>query len=991
MRIREERRVLFNQHKWKEAEAHFLISLPVILDRVKHGQEKWISRLWLRLRVQWNTTNTKRMAQAMTTVMTQPQSSILYSLISFSNSTIYDGMVQERPGTARMTEHATATSDTHPVELKYRGMRAAGGAAAWYFIPVVAGAAVPKRQLAQLEDIEIGSHHKSWNKVGKNDRPHLRALRLHRHKAEKPTTRIVRLESYIVDGGKLTLETDTDRLAMSDTFMLHSSRARLRTGQTRKYGRSETTATVLLSSDIHTGTLRSAMRWASKRRDDWVIFTVNKRRTRVHRRTSHYRRMEAIAVVVCRELDDVCATLSVYDLYALHWTSRRLCRASIHIRNTGVIERELWSRGFLVRPEGSMVMKLPPTARVSILEARIAFRQTMVHSNLTDNLVAPLMYALRIVEQSEQQLGRALDTTKLWINSGQESCTCHLYPSSWPRRHGHIFIPSWEYQGPFKQTMTAIMSSTVRSLYSPTAFEQAQYSCWKRYLPLGLLGEIFKYDMPYYPPEVASHPLSSFRVRQLKTYLEDLVTMGIDKCRNRKLVLCPMLFWQKYRSTFPVQDDPVHFERITLSVDDYADWLKKEYDRNRWFKIATWHRGSPPIPYNLWKLKDIITPCEKVMASKGKCCRQRPISPNTHHWCRRVFKRVGSVLRLVCLSLPRSSVNFIRSQDLLQYIQEWNGSVDPEEVTRVILHVGDIANCYDELNHDDCLDGVAWALSKMPQWHRPTDRPRRIIDRYSVDRFSRKDITVGPDLSYERTRIELSTTQVLSVCEFDIRNSILCIDGVLWKRLLGAPMGGFLSAFYAMLNFAYVEHKCVMPMFTKMGIPGGVKRYMDDIIVALLCRNPEEVTAATAFVTELNKPTVYPPPLCLNMEPQGNQEFLECNVVVSGNQLALSLNNKVVVDALYRQPPYRQRLSSKVSNAANRSVLHGILTRIMQSTNSDELIVTGVLALQYETRHYKIKDSLLGQVVSQAQTKARERNESNVERALAKANQAIAK
>ena len=799
------------------------------------------------------------------------------------------------------------------------------------------------------------------------------------------------MESYIVNGGKLTLETDTDRLAMSDTFMLHSSRARLRTGQTRKYGRSETTAAVLLSSDSHTGTLRSAMRWASKRRDDWVIFTVNKRRTRVHRRTSHYRRMEAIAVVVCRELDDVCATLSVYDLYALHWTSRRLCRASIHIRNTGVIERELWSRGFLVRPEGSMVMKLPPTARVSILEARIAFKQTMVHSNLTDNLVAPLMYALRIVEQSEQQLGRALDTTKLWINSGQESCTCHLYPSSWPRRHGHIFIPSWEYQGPFKQTMTAIMSSTVRPLYSPTAFEQAQYSCWKRYLPLGLLGEIFKYDMPYYPPEVASHPLSSFRVRQLKTYLEDLVTMGIDKCRNRKLVLCPMLFWQKYRSTFPVQDDPVHFERITLSVDDYADWLKKEYDRNRWFKIATWHRGSPPIPYNLWKLKDIITPCEKVMASKGKCCRQRPISPNTHHWCRRVFKRVGSVLRLVCLSLPRSSVNFIRSQDLLQYIQEWNGSVDPEEVTRVILHVGDIANCYDELNHDDCLDGVAWALSKMPQWHRPTDRPRRTIDRYSVDRFSRKDITVGPDLSYERTRIELSTTQVLSVCEFDIRNSILCIDGVLWKRLLGAPMGGFLSAFYAMLNFAYVEHKCVMPMFTKMGIPGGVKRYMDDIIVALLCRNPEEVTAATAFVTELNKPTVYPPPLCLNMEPQGNQEFLECNVVVSGNQLALSLNNKVVVDALYRQPPYRQRLSSKVSNAANRSVLHGILTRIMQSTNSDELIVTGVLALQYETRHYKIKDSLLGQVVSQAQTKARERNESNVERALAKANQAIAK
>ena len=90
------------------------------------------------------------------------------------------------------------------------------------------------------------------------------------------------------------------------------------------------------------------------------------------------------------------------------------------------------------------------------------------------------------------------------------------------------------------------------------------------------------------------------------------------------------------------------------------------------------------------------------------------------------------MLRLVCLSLPRSSVNLIRSQDLLQYIQEWNGSVDPDEVTTVILHVGDIANCHDDLNHNDCLDGVAWALSKMPQWHRPsiaqpTDQDEQLI------------------------------------------------------------------------------------------------------------------------------------------------------------------------------------------------------------------------------------------------------------------------
>ena len=81
------------------------------------------------------------MAHVMTNVMTQPNSAsgILRGLVDYGNSTVHDGMVQERPGTARMTEHASSTSDRYPTELKYIGMKAAGGAAAWYFIPAVGG------------------------------------------------------------------------------------------------------------------------------------------------------------------------------------------------------------------------------------------------------------------------------------------------------------------------------------------------------------------------------------------------------------------------------------------------------------------------------------------------------------------------------------------------------------------------------------------------------------------------------------------------------------------------------------------------------------------------------------------------------------------------------------------------------------------------------------------------------------------------------------
>ena len=101
-------------------------------------------------------------------------------------------------------------------------------------------------------------------------------------------------------------------------------------------------------------------------------------------------------------------------------------------------------------------------------------------------------------------------------------------------------------------------------------------------------------------------------------------------------------------------------------------------------------------------------------------------------------------------------MNFVQSPDLLQFIKQWNVSVDPGDVTHDILHVGDIADCYDKLNHTDCLDGVAWAPSKMPAWHHPQGRPRQAIVRYSVDRWSRKDITTGPNLTTDRTKIELS-------------------------------------------------------------------------------------------------------------------------------------------------------------------------------------------------------------------------------------------
>ena len=71
--------------------------------------------------------------------------------------------------------------------------------------------------------------------------------------------------------------------------------------------------------------------------------------------------------------------------------------------------------------------------------------------------------------------------------------------------------------------------------------------------------------------------------------------------------------------------------------------------------IATWNpQCAASIPYPLFKLKDILATCADVFASKGKCCRCRPVVPTTQHPARRLLRRVGRVLSLVCTLMPPS-------------------------------------------------------------------------------------------------------------------------------------------------------------------------------------------------------------------------------------------------------------------------------------------------------------------------------------------------
>ena len=82
-------------------------SLEDILCRIKFGAEKWIKRIWNRLRQQYKTASISVMTKTIRKVMTENDSSGLYQLFSFDMSRIYTGLCKERPMCERFVEHLT--------------------------------------------------------------------------------------------------------------------------------------------------------------------------------------------------------------------------------------------------------------------------------------------------------------------------------------------------------------------------------------------------------------------------------------------------------------------------------------------------------------------------------------------------------------------------------------------------------------------------------------------------------------------------------------------------------------------------------------------------------------------------------------------------------------------------------------------------------------------------------------------------------------------
>ena len=95
---------------------------------------------------------------------------------------------------------------------------------------------------------------------------------------------------------------------------------------------------------------------------------------------------------------------------------------------------------------------------------------------------------------------------------------------------------------------------------------------------------------------------------------------------------------------------------------------------------------------------------------------------------------------------------------------------------------------------------------------------------------------------------------------------------------------------------------------------------------------------------------MYPPPLKLNVEPFGDQDFLEAKVWTDSSGLHSRLLNMVVKDQLLGLPPYRRRQGdhTTMTRRTAQTLVDGIALRCLQYASDSLMLAVSLLELKYE-------------------------------------------
>ena len=203
-----------------------------------------------------------------------------------------------------------------------------------------------------------------------------------------------------------------------------------------------------------------------------------------------------------------------------------------------------------------------------------------------------------------------------------------------------------------------------------------------------------------------------------------------------------------------------------------------------------------------------------------------------------------------------------------------------------ILICGDIANMYDELDHDGIMPATRWGCEQLAEW---IGRRRGTIKGVTVN-YSTGDVVAGH--RYEDYDVYVPFEQLLDICDYDNKHCWMQWRDEVFARLLGVPMGGLLSPHKANMTLGQRE-SFFLAVLRSLGLVGGGIRFMDDVVLAIAVGCALDVTLAEQWISLVCGANGYPRPLVLEVEERATSYgFLELTVSSNEKLLQVAFQSK---------------------------------------------------------------------------------------------------
>jgi hypothetical protein len=450
-------------------------------------------------------------------------------------------------------------------------------------------------------------------------------------------------------------------------------------------------------------------------------------------------------------------------------------------------------------------------------------------------------------------------------------------------------------------------------------------------------------------------------IKNLQRILQYTIISTIDKNANQLLIICPSLYHFYLTTTFI--NDP-HYKPSTINNEnDYLSHTRIFYDSINGSQYAPFnYSGTFGYAYCIPKNKDLH--------------KTRPIVSFINHPLKHIYKLISRTLQFLLNQLNNAVPHYIlyKTNDLKSRLQTYTQSIEqqfsPATSIDFITFTSDIKNMYTELQHDSIMNSILWlietCLSVQP-------RSSRFI---IIEKQHHGIVHFYPSYMDDTDFIMFDITELIPIIVlFDLHNIHFTLgDSIILQQHVGAPMGGHMSAQYAICYCAMMESMFHSSLIQSSHIFS--KRFMDDLItlIAIQLNSSSQRASALQHIQQLIN-NVYGKEL--QVEPTSSIDgtdrtlkYLDCMITINNETQHATIvlspllkNKQSIYESGTQTIVHFQHYDSFSPLQTKLGVIKSTVLRYYNCSNNDNSFIESMIHLQMELQTLSYPSSILIQTL----------------------------